>query len=320
MTNPKSKTKKYTKVTNSVQENTQKPTTPKKANRKTKVKHVSPTKDYKFIPRILCFTNIDTEIVCPYHVMQNIISQSYDNLHFIINIFISSKEEEVRYKHMLKDFFNPSTIRINFFLKNIANINNHLIGFKNSEYKNYNMFIYLHALGIYTKNYINTIVDKYNYLIDIITIKFNDTDDHDYNYILNNKSLDILIKHTNDKDWSTLVKDHNLQTATIIGTDCSMLHRSNITVNNIDSTKQNTDYQFIDNTFFTICIFEHHFWSSFVYLNKRNHRMYNIANDDHGAFEIPDDTQIKIQWDTWGDEIFYKKYIDDNIYYYSINQ
>ena len=48
--------------------------------------------------------------------------------------------------------------------------------------------------------------------------------------------------------------------------------------------------------------------------------MYHIENDDHGAFEIVDDDTIKIVWDTWGDEIFYKHKTRNNEYYYSASK
>ena len=87
----------------------------------------------------------------------------------------------------------------------------------------------------------------------------------------------------------------------------------------VNVNTDDTYYKSIDNENFALCVFEHNYWSSFVYLNKRNNRMYNIDNDDHGAFDIKDNDTINITWDTWGDEIFYKKYDNDN-YFYSINE
>lgn len=299
-----------------------------------KVKYKNTKKNNKqiFIPRVLCFTNIDTSKIEPYTFLENISNQSYKNIYFIYNIFIESKEEENFYKKILKHLINPTTIKINFLLKKINNPSDHLISFSNFEHQIYNMFIYIDSSGIYMPNYIDNLIKQYSPDHDIVHIplnKYGDTDkdnrkNNKYNYILNNKSLDILLKNKSLIDNSaSIVHEHKLQVKEIKDNrDAFIIKQTEavITNNEINSSSSNNNYyQFIDNEFFTICIFEHNFWSSFVYLNKRNNRMYNIYNDDHGAFSIKDEDSIIINWDTWGEEIFYKHYID-NKYYYSINK
>jgi hypothetical protein len=305
---------------------------PQKKNNTTKTRKSKPTKaieaqftptPVKFVPRLLCFSNIDADVICPYHYIQNIVTQSYTNAHYIFNIFVSSKDDELVYKKILKPFFNPSTMKFTFFLKDLANIQNHLVGFLNTEYKNYNMFAYLDPNGVYQPTYLQNLVDQYDHSIDIVTIKFYRDSSGAYNYILNNKSLDILMQNraSGASDWLGVIKEHNLNTKDIEDKTSlvfkSAIHKTKDILVNASSPEQN--YQLIEHDFFTLCVFEHYFWSSFVYLNNRNHRMYNVVNDDHGAFEIQSDNTIKIKWDTWGDETFYKKYVNDNIYYYSIN-
>lgn len=280
------------------------------------------SKRSKFIPRLLCFSNIDTSTISPYNFIQNILNQSYTNSHYIFNIFVETKDIEHIYKQILKKFINPSTIKINFYLKEIANVNDRLIGFSNIEYQAYNTFLYIDSNGIYLSDYIDNIINTYDNKYDIVNIRFkyNLYNSLSYNYILNNKSLDILIKnktYTNKNSWPSLIKEYKLKTKDILDTENSVLSEVKQEIKAIIKSSDN-NYQLIDNEFFTVCMFEHNFWSSYIYLNKRNQRMYNIFNDDHGAFETQNDI-IKIKWDTWGDETFYKKELDDKVYYYSIN-
>jgi hypothetical protein len=288
-------------------------------NIKAKIKS---SKNSKFIPRLLCFSNIDANTICPYYFIQNILNQSYSS-DYIFNIFVETKDIEQIYKKILKKYTNISTIRINFYLNEIFNINNHLIGFSNTEYQAYNTFLYMDSKAIYLSDYINSIISMYDYRYDITNIRFqyNLYNNLSYNYILNNKSLDILIKnkiYTTKNSWEKLLQEYKLKTKDILDTENSALSGIKKEIKNNDITSNDNNYKLIENEFFTICIFEHHFWSSYIYLNKRNKRMYNIFNDDHGAFEIQNDT-IKIKWDAWGDETFYKKQLDDKTYYYSID-
>lgn len=276
-----------------------------------------------FIPRLLCFTNIDAKKTHPYSFLENILNQSYPEVYYIFNIFIESKNDEILYKKILKKFFNPTKIKINFFLHNTHDIQDHLIGFSNFERQSYNMFFYINSDAIYLENYISDIISAYDPGSDISNIKFDKNLSNKYNYILNNKTLDILIKQKSsatNNSWMLLIEDHNLSIKEIENISSAILVNTKEPEQEVrNSNHKNDYYNLIDNEFFTVCIFEHNFWSSYIYLNKRNNRMYNIYNDDHGAFNIKDDNSIIINWDTWGEEIFYKKNID-NIYYYSIHK
>lgn len=292
-----------------------------KSTKNTKIKTKSSQRK-EFIARLLCFSNIDANTISPYYFIQNILNQEYTSGHYIFNVFIDNKDTEHTYKQILKKFISPS-VKINFYLKELANINDHLIGLSNIEYQAYNIFLYIDCAGVYLSDYISNIINKYNSKYDILNIRFQNNlyNNQAYNYILNNKSIDILIKNktqTTPNRWSTLIEDHKLKTHDIFDTDNSILSGIKPEVSFVDTSSQNDTYQLTENELFTLCMFEHHFWSSYVYLNKRNNRMYNIFNDDHGAFEIQDNT-IKIKWDSWGDEIFYKKQLNNKAYYYSIH-
>lgn len=318
---------KKTKTSNGVVNNkiTEISTPTEKIITKTSVKKKQ--KSESFIARLLCFSNIDASIINPYYALQNmIINQTYNQANYIINIFIESKEEEQIYKKILKPLINPSNIKINFYIKSLNNINDHLIGFLNVEHQKYNMFLYLDYRITYSPTYLQNITSKYNHKYDITEIKtknnFHHLNDNIYNYILNNKTLDILIKNksqASDNNWISVVADNKLTTSPILDEEHSFLYIKE-QPQQISNKEYNTDKQYaiLEDEFFVLCMFEHNFWSSYVYLNKRNNRMYNILNDDHGAFEISEN-QILIKWDTWGDEIFYKKHIDDKTYFYCIN-
>ena len=73
--------------------------------------------------------------------------------------------------------------------------------------------------------------------------------------------------------------------------------------------------EFIESNHCVICRFQHKNWISLGYLNKRNNRFYLIDNDDHGSYRIEQD-KIFIKWDHWPQEIFIKKYISNQEYYY----
>lgn len=75
--------------------------------------------------------------------------------------------------------------------------------------------------------------------------------------------------------------------------------------------------QLVDDEFFTLVYLKHKAWASYIYLNKRNNRLYNIINNDHGSFLIKNN-MLYIQWDLWPQEIFTKKTISDTIFYYEI--
>jgi len=149
-------------------------------------------------------------------------------------------------------------------------------------------------------------------------------------YAFNNKALDIILKlkiednhkiHPfEDPVWRTRWREKKLSSYIIKESKDVIynIHNSNVSSpNKINNNSNNNNHNNIENDFCSICLFEHHYWQSYVILNKRNNRMYNIDNDDHGAFEYLDDGNIKIIWDEWGEEVFNKKYID-NHYYYSI--
>jgi hypothetical protein len=75
-----------------------------------------------------------------------------------------------------------------------------------------------------------------------------------------------------------------------------------------------SDIKLVENEYFLLVYVKHKTWQSYLYLNKRNNRLYNINNNDHASFKIQGD-QLHINWDDWDDEIYTKKTLN-NIYFY----
>jgi 6-phosphogluconolactonase (cycloisomerase 2 family) len=79
-------------------------------------------------------------------------------------------------------------------------------------------------------------------------------------------------------------------------------------------TIPDNDIQLVENEYFLLVYVKHKTWQSYLYLNKRNNRLYNINNNDHASFKIDND-QLHINWDDWDAEIYTKKTLN-NIYFY----
>jgi hypothetical protein len=79
------------------------------------------------------------------------------------------------------------------------------------------------------------------------------------------------------------------------------------------SDHSSDDVDYMENDHFILALFQHKWWSSYMYLNKRNNRLYHINNDDHGAFMMDED-KCKVTWDNWGDETFERVAVTKNKY------
>jgi len=288
------------------------------------------------INRILCFTNFNHNPSDLLKYMHEIKDQTYtSNIDFLINIFVESREQENTCKDILKNYCINNTIKI-CFSKNtpsdIDDVTYDLGLLKSISPEQYNTFICCNPSFSYNTNHIENLIALYaDKPCDVLqitndkTIKENldlyKNSNHKYNFVFNNKSLDVILASDQliSDNWLDIWSEHKIKIRQL--GHVSTLFQIDKPQNNIpqqNTLTHNDYYKNIENDYFAICIFEHNYWSSFVYLNKRNNRMYNIDNDDHGAFEIKDDNTINIKWDTWGDEIFYKKYDNEN-YFYTIN-
>lgn len=288
---------------------------------------------------ILCFT---TSFNRPYHLyntVNSVLGQTYSGFDYYINISIDSDDEEVMYKELLHDFNSDS--RLNFgFSYNSNQHDNYLKPILKAEKKKqYDLFVKIDDDDIYHKNYLSFMVGSFyqnnpdilslsdRFVIDnnkIVKKKFTDFAgiwNGDKNkkiqfglpptYIFNRKAFDIIkdipkdhgkIHPFEDAVWRFYWRENNLNSLIIDSQKSIFLcHRHN---NNISNFIQK-NLQYIDIDSALICFFKHHHWSSYVYLNKRNNRAYNINNEDHGTYIMRGDVVV-IDWESWGKETFYK--------------
>jgi len=328
-TKPKQTTRRQTKKNTPRQTKTT--TLEKKTNTATRRRTTSK------VSRILCFTNFNHNPSGLLKYIHEIKDQTYTgNIDYLINIFVESREQENTYKDILKNYYINNIIKI-CFSKNtpsdIDDVTYDLGLLKSISPEQYNTFICCDPSFSYNANHIENLIALYaDKPCDVLqitndkTIKENldlyKNSNHKYNFIFNNKSLDVILASDQQiyEKWIDIWSEHKIKIRQLghVSTLFQIYKANTGTVAQKTSDSHDNYYKNIENDHFAICIFEHNYWSSFVYLNKRNNRMYNIDNDDHGAFEIKDDNTINIKWDTWGDEIFYKKYDNEN-YFYTIN-
>lgn len=311
-----------------------------------------------FIARPLCFTTSYNRPYELYNCINSILNQTYKDFQYAVSINIDSKDDEGKYKLLLSPFLTDKRLSV-FFTKNQSQHDNYLSPIKNSKYDNYNLFLKIDDDDIYKPEYINTMIDIYKTKKpDIVSCKIStqinggkieygnfesigvwqpDVADKikfgmPFTYAFNKRALSILLKtthselssihHFEDPGWRTKWREAKIKSYVI--------DKSNNAIYNIHGKNTSSSYLYkgddggknymsIDNDHFILCIFEHNYWTSYVYCNKRNNRMYHIDNDDHGAFEINKDL-VKITWDDWGEETFYKKELSNNMFYYSINK
>lgn len=150
-------------------------------------------------------------------------------------------------------------------------------------------------------------------------------------YVMNQSAMNILLNMTDDEirtihpfedpAWRTKWREAKLTSYVI--KNCSEvlynIHGKNCSSSFLYQDQDNlvkTDIQYIDNEYFTLAMVEHEWWSSYVYFNKRNNRLYNIQNDDHGQYVINGD-KLEIHWDNWGKEEFIKQQ-KNNVFYFKL--
>ena len=285
-------------------------------------------------------------------------NQSYTNIKYVVGISINQPEEQSHYEKILSDFVSDKRIEIFYhknmdqhdnYLYPIKNIDYHKYNlfikiddddiYKNNYIEN--------IITEFSRHQIDIISCKTKYIVNKDHIEEGafdtvggvwqpDTQSDikfgmPFTYAFNNKALDVILKlsqkdrhqihHFEDPAWRTKWREEKLKSHVIQDYDQAIynMHYSNVSSPQRSSNNVNNDaYKVLENEFCSICLFKHNYWESYVFLNKRNNRMFHINNNDHGAFEFLDNGNIKIIWDNWGEEIFYKKYTHNKNYYYEI--
>ena len=305
------------------------------------------------IERILCFTTSYKRPYELYHCINSILTQKHEDFKYCVSINIDERSEEVGYQSLLAPLTKDKRLQI-VFNQNQSQHDNYLAPIKHAKYEQYNLFIKIDDDDIYSPNYISTMLKEYKkHKIDILSCSTKhqinganiqtgnfasigvwqkDTESSvkfgmPFTYVFNKRALAALLKTTNqelakihhfeDPGWRTKWREAGL-TSYVLGSCPEAtynIHGKNTSSSYLHS-KDGTSHECIDNEHFAVCSFEHQYWTSYVYLNKRNNRMYHISNDDHGGFKITDN-EIVISWDDWGEEIFYKKQTSETSYYYA---
>lgn len=299
--------------------------------------------------KILCFTTSYRRPYYIYNIINNILNQSYTDINYCVNINLDRLEDKIIYENFLLDFATDNRLKIIYNKNNDQQINyvRAIEGFGNLDY---DLFVKIDDDDIYTKKYIEKSINLFNNNdCDIMSYICNTHINNNIlkseqissigvwkkdqqsaisfgmpsTFIFNKKACEIIknidiktsksIHKFEDGAWKELWRKHNLKSL-IINNENLFVY--NIHKNNISSKfLLDTDINLIENNNAAIVYCEHKHWNSYIYLNKRNNRVYNIKNDDHGSYTIQMN-KLTINWDTWGKEMFYKENITDTIYKY----
>lgn len=303
--------------------------------------------------KILCFTTSYNRPYYLYNTINNILNQSYKNIQYCVNININKESEQKIYTELLSDFIDDARLKLIFNI-NSDQHTNYLRSIEGFGHTDYDLFFKIDDDDIYLKRYIEQSVilyEKYN--VDIISYISNIHINNNYlknesiksigiwkpdtqsniqfgmppTFIFNKKACDIILKidieeskkiHIfEDGSWKTYWRKNNLSSKVI---ENENLFLYNIHNHNTSSKfLLDTDIYTVENNHAIITYAEHPNWNSYIYLNKRNNRIYNINNDDHGSYTIRDGSVI-INWDHWGKEKYTKQYISSKTYKYKFNK
>ena len=287
--------------------------------------------------KINCFTTSYKRPYYLYSTINNILNQSYKDIVYGVNICIDNDHEQLFYQKILQDFTNDQRLKIGFSYPEIQHLN-YLNSINLCEDTTDSIYIKIDDDDIYGKKYIQNIYDAFdkssidilssyadmtinNNYIDIKQMKSIGNWVHDQKskmsfgmpptYSFNHKAKD-LIKNLSIKEyrslhifedawWRECWRKNNLHALIIENDFIYHIHGKNIS-----STYLLNNSSVLENDFFAMFYLRHKYWDSYVFLNKRNNRLFNINNNDHGKFTLVDN-QLNIDWDNYGSETFIKK-------------
>ena len=302
--------------------------------------------------KILCFTTSYRRPYYIYNIINNILNQSYHNIEYCVNINLDNLLDKELYSSILEDFTQDKRLKIIYNKNNDQQIN-YVRAINGFDHCDYDLFFKIDDDDIYRKDYIKKSIELFNsHSCDVMSYVSNININNNVlkdkpvtnignwaqdakseiqfgmpsSFVFNKKACDIIrnidlktskkIHRFEDGAWKELWRKNQLK-STII--DDENLFIYNIHKNNVSSTflldKDLDNINLIDNQHVTIAYCEHKNWKSYIYLNKRNNRIYNITNDDHGSYSISENKLI-IKWDNWGKEEFIKVFISDILYKY----
>lgn len=299
----------------------------------------------------LCFTTSRNRPYMLYNCISNILNQTFKDFTYYVNINIKNDNEKELYNKLLDDFSQDE--RLNYFFSQAKSQHeNYLRPLLEANTEKYNLFIKIDDDDIYKKKYLESVIELYKKnKKDILSCSLDfsingsyiqnstfesigiwEGDNHPVKfgmpctYVMNQSAINILLKLTpdyirsihrfEDPAWRTEWRKAGLKSCVIKNFTSALyhIHGKNISSSYLfnDTITKNNEY--IENDFFILSRVKHKWWESYCYFNKRNNRIYNINNDDHGAYSL-NGNDISILWDKWGEEFFVKKKEDDTQYY-----
>lgn len=298
--------------------------------------------------RVLCFTTSYRRPYMIYNCIRNILSQSYNDFTYYVNINIDHPNEQGRYKILLQEFEADQRLHI-VYSQNSSQHQNYLKPINMAGRDKYNIYVKIDDDDIYKQNYLSTILTAYkkhkkDILSCVINTSINGTriESGDFEsigvwqpdvdskikfgmpctYVMNQSAINILLNMKDDEvraihpfedpAWRTKWREAKLTSYVMknVSEVVYNIHGQNssssfLLKENNEKPSKVSDKIYIENDFFILAMVDHHWWSSYIYFNKRNNRLYNIQNDDHGQYAL-NDNKLDIMWDNWGQEQFIK--------------
>lgn len=296
--------------------------------------------------KILCFTVSYNRPYYIYNTINNILNQSYQDFEYSVKINIDFDNEKDNYEKLLKDFSTDSRLKITYG-KNESQQNNYISSI-NSLYNNHDLLIKIDDDDIYHRNYLKCGIDlfeksnadiiSFTSFIHINNKKIYDKmegiglwkGDHNAQikfgmpptYFFNQRAFDLIKNLTNqdirkihtfeDAAWRTVWRKNNLKSLVYDNNIFTYhIHGNNISSKFLYKNNDHEDIVDIENEYCMINTFKHPNWTSILYFNKRNNRVYNIKNNDHGRYRLLNNNTIEIIWDSYAPETFTKSTEDD---------
>lgn len=300
--------------------------------------------------RPLCFTTSSNRPYMLYSCINSVLNQSFKDFNYYVNINITNDQEKDLYNKLLSDFITDTRLSI-IYSENKTQHENYLKPIIEAGRDKYNVFIKIDDDDIYKTNYIKNVLTLYKkHKKDILSCSLKYTIngkeilqgvfdsigqwEGDQNsdikfgmpctYVMNQSAVNVLLKMTpqyvrsihmfEDPAWRTEWRKAGLKSVVIKNFEDAVY---NIHGKNTSSSylyKDTNSITYIENDYFFLSMVKHKWWQSYHYFNKRNNRMYNINNDDHGAYLLSGN-ELKIMWDSWGEETFIKKSDNNTIYF-----
>lgn len=302
---------------------------------------------------VLCFTTSYKRPYYLYHTINSILNQEYNNIHYSIGLSVDSRNEQDKYLDLLSTFIKDKRLTIHFhsnlnqhdnYLYPIkqTNFEKYDIFIKIDDDDIYKREYISKMVSIYKKANVDILSANIKYQLNnnnIYAGKFDNVGGYwhedlkskvkfgmPFTYVFNNKALGVLLNTSHeelrnihpfeDAGWRRKWRENNIKSKVLDNIDFAIY---NIHGNNISSkhcliqNNEDDDKYYIDTNSFGIAFFEHYGWQSYCFMDKRNHKLFNIENNHYGKFSI-DQTVISIKWENYGFEKF--KLSTNNIYKY----